>query len=315
MLGSHSGVRKTLRVLLTLALVAAAVVAVANIWQHYMHDPWTRDGRIRADVVNLGTDVAGLVDGLETHDNDFVEQGDVLFTIDKRRYQLALDDAQASLNQLEQQRDEARAANSRRQRLNDYVSQENRDNARFSQASAEAAARAAKVKVERAKLDLERATVRAPVDGYVTNLLLRPGQYVSVGTDALTLVDASSFYALGYFEETKLDRIEVGEPARVQLLAQDEPIWGHVDSFARGISDGSLGNQNGGLANVNASFDWVRLSQRIPVRIALDDIPEGTKLSAGLTATIYVGGDRDARDDKPDWWLSIQRWWENLISV
>ncbi|WP_110684882.1 efflux RND transporter periplasmic adaptor subunit [Salinicola aestuarinus] len=310
-----TGLRKTVRLLLTLLLVAAAIVAVAEIWDHYMHDPWTRDGRIRADVVNLGTDVAGLVDGIETHDNDYVEKGDVLFTIDKRRYQLALDDAQASLNQLEQQRDEAQAANSRRQRLNDYVSQENRDNARFSQASAEAAVRAARVKVERAQLDLERATVRAPVDGYVTNLLLRPGQYISVGTQALTLVDANSFYALGYFEETKLDSIEIGQPVRVQLLASDAPIWGHVDSYARGISDGSLGNQNSGLANVNASFDWVRLSQRIPVRIALDDIPEGTKLSAGLTATVYVGSDREAREEAPDWWLSIKRWWENLVSM
>ncbi|WP_110649260.1 efflux RND transporter periplasmic adaptor subunit [Salinicola peritrichatus] len=310
-----TGLRKTVRLLLTLAVVAAAIVAVAQIWNHYMHDPWTRDGRIRADVVNLGTDVAGLVDNLEVHDNQLVKKGDVLFTIDQQRYQLALDEAKANLSQLEQQRDEAQAANSRRQRLHDYVSQEDKDNARFALLTAQAAVQQARVAVAQAELDLERATVRAPVDGYVTNLLLRPGQYVSVGTDALTLIDANSFYALGYFEETKLDSVHIGAPVRVQLLAGDEPIWGHVDSFARGITDNSLSSQDNGLAAVNASFDWVRLSQRIPVRIALDEIPEGTKLSAGLTATIYLDSDRQARENSHDWWQSLRRRWESLISI
>ncbi|KAA0018133.1 efflux RND transporter periplasmic adaptor subunit [Salinicola corii] len=309
------GLRKTLRALLTAVLVIAAIVAIAQLWDHYMHDPWTRDGRVRADVVNLGTDVAGLVDSLEVHDNQLVEKGDVLFTIDQQRYRLALDDAKASLNQLEQERDEAQAANGRRQRLKNYVSQEDKDNARFALNTAQAAVEQAKVEVNQAKLDLERATVRAPVDGYVTNLLLRPGQYVTVGTDAMTLVDAHSFYVLGYFEETKLDSIDVGAPVRVQLLSSEKAIWGHVDSFARGISDSSLSSQENGLASVNASFDWVRLSQRIPVRIALDDIPEGTKLSAGLTATVYLDSDRQGREEAPDWWKPIRQWWEGLISI
>ncbi|WP_251976236.1 efflux RND transporter periplasmic adaptor subunit [Salinicola avicenniae] len=310
-----TGLRKTVRLLLTLILVAAAIVAVAQIWDHYMHDPWTRDGRIRADVVNLGTDVSGLVEDLQVHDNQLVQQGDVLFTIDKQRYQLALDEAQANLNQLEQQRDEAQAANSRRQRLQNYVSQEDKDNARFTLTGAQAAVQQARVEVNQAELDLERATVRAPVDGYVTNLLLRPGQYVNVGTNAMTLVDADSFYALGYFEETKLDSIDIGEPVRIQLLSSDQPIWGHVDSFARGISDNSLASQGNGLASVSASFDWVRLSQRIPVRIALDDVPAETKLSAGLTATIYLDSDRDALEAEADWWRPIRRWWEGLVSI
>ncbi|MCK2184997.1 efflux RND transporter periplasmic adaptor subunit [Halomonas getboli] len=314
-MNSPTGLRKTGRLLLTLALVAAAVVAVARIWEHYMHDPWTRDGRIRADVVNLGTDVAGLVDELKVHDNQLVHQGDVLFTIDKRRYRLALDQAQANLHRLEQQRDEAQAANSRRQRLQNYVSQEDRDNVRFSLASAQAAVEEAQVKVDKAELDLERATVRAPVDGYVTNLLLRPGQYVTTGTDAMTLVDADSFYALGYFEETKLDSIEVGAPVRIQLLSRAAPLWGHVESFSRGISDGSLGSQGSGLADVTASFDWVRLSQRIPVRVAFDDLPADIKLSAGLTATLYLDSDRQSRESASDWWKPIRRWWEGLVSI
>ncbi|WP_163647882.1 efflux RND transporter periplasmic adaptor subunit [Modicisalibacter sp. 'Wilcox'] len=307
--------RKSLRLLLTVAVVLAALAAVTRIWNHYMHDPWTRDGRIRADVVHLGTDVAGLVDDLEVHDNQRVEAGDVLFTIDTRRYRLALDEAQANLQRLEQQRDEARAANSRRQRLKQYASREDRDNARFTLASAQAAVAEARVKVRKARLDLERATVRAPVDGYVTNLLLRPGQYVDVGADALTLVDAHSFYAQGYFEETKLVDIHIGDTARVQLLSRQAPIWGHVTSYARGITDNSLASQGNGLAVVNASFDWVRLSQRIPVRIALDDVPPGTKLSAGLTATIYLGEDRRQRAEAPPWLATVRHWWESLISI
>ena len=149
-----TGLRKTLRLVLTIVLVIAAIVAVAQIWDHYMHDPWTRDGRVRADVVNLGTDVAGLVDDLEVHDNQLVHKGDVLFTIDQQRYQLALDEARANLNQLEQQRNEAQAANSRRQRLKNYVSQEDKDNARFALTTAQAAVEQAKVEVNQAKLDL-----------------------------------------------------------------------------------------------------------------------------------------------------------------
>ncbi|WP_280564304.1 efflux RND transporter periplasmic adaptor subunit [Chromohalobacter sp. 48-RD10] len=307
--------RKFLRPLLTLVILAIAVVAIAQIWNHYMHDPWTRDGRVRADVINLGTDVSGLVENLRVEDNDTVQAGDVLFTIDKKRYALALAEAKANLNNLKQQRAEAKAANARRQKLGDYASQEDRDDARFAYSSAQAQVEQAEVAVKQAKLDLERATVRAPVDGYVTNLLLRPGEYVSAGEDAITLVDADSFHVLGYFEETKLDAIDIGAPVRIQLLASDTPLWGHVDSIARGISDKSLDSQGSGLANVSTSFDWVRLSQRIPVRIALDDVPDDVQLSAGLTATVYLNDTRDEHREASDWQHSLARWWESLVSI
>ncbi|MEQ7869480.1 efflux RND transporter periplasmic adaptor subunit [Chromohalobacter salexigens] len=310
-----SRARRYVRPLLTLAILAMAVIAIAQIWNHYMHDPWTRDGRVRADIINLGTDVSGLVENLQVEDNDFVHAGDVLFTIDKQRYALALSEARANLNNLEQQRAEAKAANARRQKLGDYASQEDRDDARFAYSSAQAQVEQAEVAVEQARLDLERATVRAPVDGYVTNLLLRPGEYVSAGEDAVTLVDASSFHVLGYFEETKLDAIDIGAPARIQLLASDTPLWGHVDSIARGISDKSLDSQGTGLANVSTSFDWVRLSQRIPVRIALDDVPEDIDLAAGLTATVYLNDTRSEHRQAPDWQRTLTRWWESLVSI
>ena len=305
---------RTLRMVLTLLLVVAALLAAWWIWHHYMHDPWTRDGRIRADIVQVGVDVSGLVDTLEVHDNDLVQKGDVLFTIDQARYQLALDQAKARLAQLQEQRDEAKATSSRRDRLNNYVSQEARDNARFEYRSAQAGVQNAEVAVRAARLDLDRSTVRAPVDGYVTNQQLRPGQYVSAGTQAMTLVDQHSFYALGYFEETKLGGIHPGDPARVRLLGRDRELHGHVDSIARGIVDNSLTGQSSGLAAVNPSFDWVRLSQRIPVRIRLDEVPDDLVLSAGQTATIYV----DAPGHEPDergWGASLRRQLERLFDI
>ncbi|WP_457808751.1 efflux RND transporter periplasmic adaptor subunit [Kushneria sp. EE4] len=305
---------RTLRIVATLLLVVAALLAAWWIWHHYMHDPWTRDGRIRADIVQVGVDVSGLVDTLEVHDNDLVDKGEVLFTIDQARYQLALDQAQADLSRFKEQRDEAKATSSRRDRLNNYVSQEARDNARFEYRSAEAAVQNAEVAVRAAKLDLERSTVRSPVDGYVTNQQLRPGQYVSAGSRAMTLVDQHSFYALGYFEETKLGGIHPGDPARVRLLGRDRELHGHVDSIARGIVDNSLTGESGGLAAVNPSFDWVRLSQRIPVRIRLDEVPGDLVLSAGQTATIYV----DAPGHEPNengWGAALRRQLENLFDI
>lgn len=296
---------RVLRTVLTLALVVAAMLAGWWIWHHYMHDPWTRDGRIRADVVQVGVDVAGLVDTLDVHDNDLVKKGELLFTIDQARYQLAPDQAKANLSQLEEQRDEAKASSSRLDRLNNYVSQEARDNARFEYRSAQAGVESARVSVRAAQLDLERSRVKAPVDGFVTNQQLRPGQYVSVGEQAMTLVDQHSFYALGYFEETKLSGIHVGDPARVKLLGRAHALRGHVDSIARGIVDNSLSSQSDGLAAVNPSFDWVRLSQRIPVRVALDDVPEDVLLSAGQTATIYV--DEPGHEVSDDGWSAILR--------
>ncbi|GHC26377.1 membrane protein [Kushneria pakistanensis] len=305
---------RALRMVLTLVLVLAALLAAWWIWHHYMHDPWTRDGRIRADIVQVGVDVSGLVDTLEVHDNDLVQKGDVLFTIDQARYQLALDRAKADLARLKEQRDEAKATSSRRDRLNNYVSQEARDNARFEYRSAQASVQNAEVAIRAAQLDLERSKVRAPVDGFITNQQLRPGQYVSAGSRAMTLVDQHSFYALGYFEETKLGGIRPGDPARVRLLGRDHDLYGHVDSIARGIVDNSLTGESGGLAAVNPSFDWVRLSQRIPVRITLDEIPEEMVLSAGQTATIYV----DAPGHEPQengWGAGLRRQLETLFDL
>lgn len=314
MKGVSALVGRTLRIVLTLLLVVAALLAAWWMWHHYMHDPWTRDGRIRADIVQVGVDVSGLVDTLEVHDNDLVEKGDVLFTIDQARYRLALDQAKADLARFREQRDEAKATSNRRDRLNNYVSQEARDNARFEYRSAEAAVQNAEVAVRAAQLDLERSKVRAPVKGYVTNQQLRPGQYVSSGTQAMTLVDEQSFYALGYFEETKLGGIHPGDPARVRLLGRDLTLQGHVDSIARGIVDNSLTGQSGGLAAVNPSFDWVRLSQRIPVRIRLENVPEDLVLSAGQTATIYV----DAPGHEPQdngWGAALRRRLEGIFDI
>ncbi|MCM5704086.1 efflux RND transporter periplasmic adaptor subunit [Larsenimonas salina] len=305
--------RKPLRLLLTCALLVLATIAVVQIWQHYMHDPWTRDGRVRADVVRVGADVSGLVDGLSVHDNEYVEKGQVLYTIDKARYQLALDQAKANLDQLKVDLDNMRQRYQRRRRLKQFVSAEERDDAEFSYRAAQASVNQANVEVRKAELDLDRAIVRAPVDGYVTNLLLRPGQYVSSGTETLTVVDAHSFYVLGYFEETKLARIQPGMHARIKLMSWETPITGHVQSIARGIADNSLTSHAEGLQSVDPTFDWVRLAQRIPVRIAIDHVPEGVTLAAGLSATVYIGDPLPADESK--WQAGLRRWLEGFFNV
>ncbi|MCX2524293.1 efflux RND transporter periplasmic adaptor subunit [Larsenimonas rhizosphaerae] len=305
--------RKPLRLVLTLALLVLAGVALYQIWQHYMHDPWTRDGRVRADIVHVGVDVSGLVDQLNVHDNERVSQGQVLFTIDKARYELALSNARANLTKLKVDADNTRQRYQRRRDLKQYVSDEERNDAEFSYRAAQAAVSQAEVAVSQAQLDLERAVVKSPVDGYITNLLLRPGQYVNAGAETLTLVDANSFYVQGYFEETKLSHIHPGDPARIKLMAWSEPLKGHVNSIARGITDNSLSSQSSGLTSVDPTFDWVRLSQRLPVRITIDDIPDDVQLSAGLTATVYIGS--DIPPNESGWRRSLRQWLEGFFNV
>ena len=139
-----------------------------------------------------------------------------------------------------------------------------------------------------AKLNLARTEVRAPVNGYVTNLLMSRGDYATAGRAMLAIVDSDSYYVAGYFEETKLRHIRIGDRVSIRLMAYSAPLTGHVDSVARAITDrdNTLGNDL--IANVNPTFSWVRLAQRIPVRIAIDDVPKGIVLSAGMTATVVV---------------------------
>ena len=278
-----------LRAAATLAVAAVAVALGVLVWRLYMLSPWTRDGRVRTEVVGVAPEVAGRVTALPIADNQFVHKGDVLFSVDRDRYALALASAQAVAENRAQELRLRQAQSARRARLSELsVSAEEREQFEANAAIAAASLQEARVSVDLARLDLTRTEIRAPVNGWVTNLALRVGDYATVGRVAVTVVDADAFWVAGYFEETKLARIREGARARVELMGQDRPIGGRVHSIARGITDPNAAAGGEGLANVNPVFSWVRLAQRVPVRIALDPLPDDVRLAAGMTATVTI---------------------------
>lgn len=321
-----------LRIAITCLVVVAAALLGHALWKHYLYSPWTRDGRVRAEVVRVAPDVSGLVTHVAVRDNQLVHKGDLLFAIDPARFRYAVDQAQANLDaatagaraaganigaalagaaarEAEYQMRAEEAA--RRQHLGDVITKEERADAaatansahaNWKQAQAggqqaaavreqaQAAVEQAQVALDQAKLDLARTEVRAPVDGYVTNLDVRVGDYASTGVARLALIDSHGYYIYGYFEETKLPQLAVGDPVDIRLMAGGVKLKGTITGIARGITDRD--NPTGGdlLADVNPTFNWVRLAQRVPVRIAIDDasLPPGTLIAAGMTATIEV---------------------------
>lgn len=277
------------RFAVTLAAVAIACLVGWRLWTYYMEEPWTRDGRVRADVVSIAPDVSGLVGQVLVRDNQTVKRGDVLFRIDPDRFALALQQAEAALSSRHASLLQAQREAKRYTSLNAAaVSAQRQEQAITDEQVAEAAYQQALVERNLARLNLERSEVRAPVNGIVTNLELRPGDYLAAGHPALALVDTDSFYVSGYFEETKLPRIRPGDRAVVRLMGETEGIEGHVEGIAAGIADRERADSPNLLANVNPTFSWVRLAQRVPVRIALDRVPEGMQLVAGRTATVEV---------------------------
>jgi multidrug resistance efflux pump len=281
--------RPILRVLVTLVAVAIAAVLVGALWQSYMLSPWTRDGRVQAQVVNVAPEVAGTVVRVAVADNQFVHQNDVLFQIDPTRFKLAVDQAQAAAESARNQLSFAQSEARRQQQLRVYASEEARERAENTAQQAAASLDQAEASLAVAKLNLERSTVLAPANGYVTHLRLRAGSYVAAGQPQVALVDSDSFWIEGYFEETKLRQIAPGNPARIRLMGYDTPIEGHVDGIGRGISDANDISNARGLPTVNPVFTWVRLAQRIPVRIVLGRVPPEVTLVIGMTASVAVG--------------------------
>jgi multidrug resistance efflux pump len=257
--------RFLVRFAVTMLAASVAAVVAWQLWVYYMQDPWTRDGRVRADVVEVAPDVSGLVAQVFARDNQAVHVGDALFQIDPVRFQVALQQANA-------------------------VSGLSRDENDTAVLEAQAELQAAQADMAVAALNVSRATVRATVNGVVTNFAMRPGDYVTTGSAVAALVDTDSIYVDGYFEETKLPRIAVGDSARVTLLGGGPAISGHVESIDAGIADNERVASPNLLADVNPTFTWVRLAQRVPVRIAIDRVPAGVRLIAGLTATVEVVG-------------------------
>lgn len=276
------------RVMATLAMVGLAAAFGLHMWNYYMEAPWTRDGKVRSEVTQLAPDVSGLVSQVRVKDNQLVKKGDLLFVIDEARYKLAVADAEAKLDSLkltlaQKQRDARRYT-----LLNTAVSQATREQAVSDEAVATANVRVAQVALDQARLNLARTQVYAPTNGYVTNLNLHVGDYLTAGSPMLALVNSDAFYVAGYFEETKLQHIHVGDRVRVTLMGAKTPIMGHVGSIASGIKDSELTSSNGQLVAVSPTFQWVRLAQRIPVRIELDPLPEGLRIAAGQTVSVEV---------------------------
>jgi multidrug resistance efflux pump len=273
----------------TAFVVFLAGLALWSYWRYYMYTPWTRDGRVRAETVNLAPEVAGHVTELRVADNQFVHKGDVLFVVDPSDYKLSLAKAKAALETKRQDMLLRTTLAARRKAMSDEaISKEEQQLADTTAAVASAAFQEAKAAYDLAKLNLDRTVVRSPVNGYVTNLRLRVGDYAPVGQVKVTVIDSDSYWVNGYFEETKMPYIHVGDPATIALMGVDPTLSGHVESIGRGIADSNGKADTQGLPDVNPVFYWVRLAQRIPVRIHLDHVPDNLTLAAGMTCTINI---------------------------
>jgi multidrug resistance efflux pump len=281
---------KTLaRVIATLLVITAGCAGAYELWNYYMLSPWTRDARVRADVVTIAPDVAGFVNDLRVKDNQFVHKGNILFVLDPERYKLALATGEASVAARNAEMLMRQNAADRRAKLTTLaISTEAREDAQHVAASATAAYQQAVADRSMASLNLERTVVRAPVNGYVTNLTLVVGQYAAVGTKVMALIDSDSYRVEGYFEETKIPIIKPGAGVEIHLMSGGPALHGHVESISHGITDRENANGPELLANVNPTFEWVRLAQRIPARIHIDEIPANVSISSGMTCTVVV---------------------------
>jgi RND family efflux transporter MFP subunit len=283
----------TVRVILTLFVGVAAAILGWDTVHYYFFSPWTRDARVTADVVTIAPDVSGYVSEVRVRNNQFVKRGDILFVIDQDRYRLALADADATLAARLAQKQMLLSQLERRQKLKPgtVITIEDLDNSHRQAETAAAQHDQASASRDMAALNLARTEVRASVNGYVTNLTLTQGSYASEGKGVLALIDSDSYRVDAYFEETKIPRIKLDSLADVQLMDGATMIQGKVESIARGITDQD--NRNGPelLASVNPTFTWVRLAQRIPVRIRLTNVPAGVLIAAGMTCTVTLRND------------------------
>ena len=265
------------KILMTTALVAIAAVLVMIKYRDYLANPWTRDGQVRAIVIQVTPRVSGPVVKLAVRDNQTIEAGKLLFKIDPRTYQSAFDQAKAEA--IRTQADYDRGINLVER---GDISQRDFDRAKADNDVAQA-------ELESARLDLEFTEVRAAVDGMVTNLTLQLGSQAVANQPVLALVDASSFWVDGYFRETMVGDIAAGDKAIVTLMTYpDQPLTGKVDSLGWGIAQQDGSTSFDLLPQVNATFEWIRLAQRIPVRVHLDALPEGVVLRVGSTASVLV---------------------------
>lgn len=286
------------RVVLTLLVVIFACLVVWRMVMYYMFAPWTRDGHIRADIVQIAPDVSGLIQQVQVRDNQPVSRGQVLFSIDQDRFKLALRQAKAAVADRQETLAQAQRENKRNRGLGNLVAGEQLEESQSKVTRAELALAEAQVAVDAAQLNLDRSVIRSPVDGYVNDRAPREQEFVTAGRPVLAVVDSSSFHIDGYFEETKLDGIHLGQAVDIRVIGDNARLRGHVESIVAGIEDRDRTSGTNLLPNVNPAFSWVRLAQRIPVRIAFDDVPTDFRMIAGRTATVSIIDDAKAAPKK-----------------
>ncbi len=324
--------KKYVRPILLVLVAVIAIIVIRHLWNYYNAEPWTRDGRVRGDVIQVSSDVSGLVTDVLVHDNQTVKKGQPLFKIDVARQSLDVEEAKsdlakakAGLAQAEAELMQSKAdfersqstlnlaeknANRYASLMDGAISKQEQDQmlAQRDQSSAEhdqmaaaiekakanivqqkALIEVAQSQVNLARLNMNRSEVVAPADGTLSNFELRDGNYFKVGQAVAALLDRQQLYVVGYFEETKLNKIYIGAPATIQLMGDSQTFKGHVQGIASGIEDRERTTTSGLLANVNPTFSWVRLAQRVPVKIVLDEVPKNElAFVAGRTATIHI---------------------------
>jgi multidrug resistance efflux pump len=311
--------QKFVRFAVTGALLVAALAGGRSLIAYYQADPWTRDGRIRADIVQVAPDVPGLVTQVYVTHDQAVHKGDPLFQIDPSRFDLAIGQAaaqvttaqadvlraQALITRAKATLGEARREATRNAGLGDLVAAEATQqsqthaseaaatlaDANAAKAEAQAKLAAAHNALDLARLNRARTRIVAPMDGILSDLNLRVGNYVGAGAPVLALIDTSSLRVEGYFEETKLPHIRIGQSATIRLMGEDKVLTGHVISLAAAIEDHDRIGSPHLLPAINPTFSWVRLAQRVPVRIRLDAPPAQIALIAGRTASVSLTPD------------------------
>ena len=277
------------RAIVTIAIVAFGLLAGSGVWRHYMLTPWTRDGRVVANSVPIAAEVSGRIVEVRVRENQVVKKGDILFVVDQSSYRAALHSAEATVGSDQAKMEMQESNASRAHKLTKLsISDEQREDLDLQAKAAEANYQQAVALRETAQINFDRTIIHAPVNGYVTNLVLDVGDHAGVGKPVMVIVDSDSFRVEAYLEETKLTFVRIGDDAEVTLLSGAPPARGRVDSIARGIGDTQNPTGANLLQNVNATFEWVRLAQRIPVRITLLHVPAETVLSSGMTATVSI---------------------------
>lgn len=274
---------------ITFVALALAIVLSRATWDSYMGAPWTRDGTVRAYVVTLAPEVAGRIVELHVADNQFVHKGDVLMVVDPTNFRIALKLAEAAERQAKAMAENAKGQAERRRKLSDLAETvEDRQIFEANAIASDAQYQQAVAQRDLAKVNLERTIIRSPVNGWISNLLLQQGDYVTVGRNAVSVIDAESFWVDAYFEETQIAAMHEGDPAQIKLMGHKQVVRGEIGSIARGITVSNAQPDQQGLATVNPIFTWVRLAQRVPVRIRIDNVPDDIRLVAGMTGTVQV---------------------------